>query len=157
MKQKIDEIKRQTTRETKAAVQAARQHNEAFTDTLRQTLKRRDEAHRETSGKLEASQRLFQKKVRSLDERAATLSRRFDSLSTRRGMEAEGYLNEITILKRMLRDAENNLFKLKNPYHGVEMGMLASTMETAGQTMKIREDLKNIKSRLGELERIDSR
>jgi predicted RNase H-like nuclease (RuvC/YqgF family) len=83
---------------------------------MRSHIQTRDDVHRETSSKLEASERHYQKRVKSLDEKAASLSRRYATLASRRGLEMEGYNSEINILRRMLRDAENNLFKLKNPY-----------------------------------------
>lgn len=83
---------------------------------MRSTMQTRDEVHRETASKADASERHYQKRVKSLDEKAASLARRHTALTSRRGLEMEGYNSEINILRRMLRDAENNLFKLKNPY-----------------------------------------
>eukprot|EP00026_Physarum_polycephalum_P007242 Phypoly_transcript_07300.p1 GENE.Phypoly_transcript_07300~~Phypoly_transcript_07300.p1 ORF type:complete len:435 (-),score=82.94 Phypoly_transcript_07300:243-1547(-) len=154
LRKRSDQVRREAERDAQATVQAVQQHSDAFADMMRSHMQTRDDVHRETASKLEASERHYQKRVKSLDEKAASLSRRYAALASRRGLEMEGYNSEINILRRMLRDAENNLFKLKNPYHGIEMGMLAASMENAGQTMRIREDLRNIKSRIGELERV---
>ena len=64
---------------------------------------------------------LFKEKTEKLTTRLKLMNQRYEALEKRRGLEVEGFKNDIKILRGRLKDVEKQLFKvcfLKSVVHG---------------------------------------
>jgi len=55
-------------------------------------------------------------KTEKLAKRLHLMKQRYESLEKRRGLEVEGFKNDIKILRSRLKDVEKQLFKVKRPH-----------------------------------------
>lgn len=53
-----------------------------------------------------------QEKVEKLTKRLQLMKQRYESLEQRRGLEVEGFKNDVKILRTRLKDVEKKLFKV---------------------------------------------
>lgn len=56
---------------------------------------------------------VYKEKTEKLAKRLLLMKKRYDSLEKRRGLEVEGFKNDIKILRARLKDVEKQLFKVK--------------------------------------------
>ena len=56
---------------------------------------------------------VYKEKMEKLAKRLLLMKKRYESLEKRRGLEVEGFKNDIKILRTRLKDVEKQLFKVK--------------------------------------------
>lgn len=57
---------------------------------------------------------VYKEKTEKLAKRLMLMKKRYESLEKRRGLEVEGFKNDIKILRTRLKDVEKQLFKVNN-------------------------------------------
>lgn len=55
---------------------------------------------------------MFKEKTEKLTRRLQLMNQRYTALEKRRGLEVEGFKNDIKILRQRLKDVEKQLFKV---------------------------------------------
>lgn len=60
----------------------------------------------------EASKNLFQQRTDKLTKRLCLMNSRYEALERRRGLEVEGYQNDIKLLRQRLKEMEKQLYKV---------------------------------------------
>lgn len=101
----------------------------------------------------EASRGLFKERTDKLTKRLRLMNTRYEALEKRKGLEIEGYKNDIRLLRQRLKEVEKQLYKLTLSLSGdQEMQILSHVRKTASNSKKLVGDLQNLKAKLYSLE-----
>ena len=101
----------------------------------------------------EASRGLFKQRTDKLTKRLELMNARYEALEKRKGLEVEGYKNDIRLLRQRLREVEKQLYKLTLSLSGdQDMQILSQVKKTASNSKKLVGDLQNLKAKLYSLE-----
>ncbi|XP_065645042.1 coiled-coil domain-containing protein 77 isoform X2 [Hydra vulgaris] len=96
----------------------------------------------------------FKIKVEKLTQRLQLMNQRYEALEKRRGLEVEGFKNDIKIMRQRLKDVEKQLFKVTvNIGDQFDFEILKNVHSTAHRAKKIAGELHNLKSHVYGLER----
>ena len=102
----------------------------------------------------EASRGLFKERTDKLTKRLNLMNARYEALEKRKGLEIEGYKNDVRLLRQRLKEVEKQLFKLTLSLTGdQDMQILTQVKRTAANSKKLVGDLQNLKAALYSLER----
>ena len=102
----------------------------------------------------EASRGLFKERTDKLTKRLNLMNARYEALEKRKGLEVEGYKNDVKLLRQRLKEVEKQLFKLTLSLTGdQDMQILTHVKRTAANSKKLVGDLQNLKAALYSLER----
>ena len=97
---------------------------------------------------------LFKDKTEKLTQRLKLMNQRYSTLEKRRGLEVEGFKNDIKMLRSRLKDVEKQLFKVTvNIGEQFDWEILHNTHRTAQRSKKIAGDLHGLKSKVYEMEK----
>ncbi|XP_048463757.1 coiled-coil domain-containing protein 77 [Rhincodon typus] len=86
-------------------------------------------------------------------KRLQLMTQRYEALEKRRGMEVEGFKNDIKLLRQRLKDVERQLFKVTlgiGPDQ--DLAILHEVRRTVSQSRHIQGELKNLKAKIYGLE-----
>ena len=101
----------------------------------------------------EASRGLFKQRTDKLTKRLGLMNARYEALEKRKGLEIEGYKNDVRLLRQRLREVEKQLYKLTLSLSGdQELQILSQVKKTASNSKKLVGDLQNLKAKLYSLE-----
>lgn len=101
----------------------------------------------------EASRGLFKERTDKLTKRLNLMNARYEALEKRKGLEIEGYKNDVKLLRQRLKEVEKQLFKLTLSLTGdQDMQILTQVKRTASNSKKLVGDLQNLKAALYSLE-----
>ena len=101
----------------------------------------------------EASRGLFKQRTDKLTKRLGLMNARYETLEKRKGLEIEGYKNDVRLLRQRLREVEKQLYKLTLSLSGdQESQILSQVKKTASNSKKLVGDLQNLKAKLYSLE-----
>ena len=82
------------------------------------------------------------------------MNQRYNALEKRRGLEIEGFKNDIKILRSRLKEVEKQLFKVTvNLGEQFDYEILHNTHKTALRSKKIAGELHGLKSKVYEMEK----
>ena len=102
----------------------------------------------------EASKGLFKERTDKLTKRLDLMNARYEALERRKGLEIEGYKNDVRLLRQRLKEVEKQLFKLTLSLTGdQDMQILTQVKRTASNSKKLVGDLQSLKAALYSLER----
>ncbi|XP_078423668.1 coiled-coil domain-containing protein 77 [Cetorhinus maximus] len=96
---------------------------------------------------------LFKERSDKTVKRLQLMTQRYEALEKRRGMEVEGFKNDIKLLRQRLKDVEKQLFKVTlgiGPDQ--DLAILHEVRQTNSQSRKIQGELKNLKAKIYGLE-----
>ncbi|XP_038636776.1 coiled-coil domain-containing protein 77 [Scyliorhinus canicula] len=96
---------------------------------------------------------LFKERSDKTVKRLQLMTQRYEALEKRRGMEVEGFKNDIKLLRQRLKDVEKQLFKVTlgiGPDQ--DLAILHEVRQTNNQSRKIQGELKNLKAKIYGLE-----
>ncbi|XP_078076442.1 coiled-coil domain-containing protein 77 isoform X3 [Mustelus asterias] len=96
---------------------------------------------------------LFKERSDKTVKRLQLMTHRYEALEKRRGMEVEGFKNDIKLLRQRLKDVEKQLFKVTlgiGPDQ--DLAILHEVRQTNSQSRKIQGELKNLKAKIYGLE-----
>lgn len=97
---------------------------------------------------------VFKDKTEKLTQRLKLMNQRYASLEKRRGLEVEGFKNDIKILRSRLKEVEKQLFKVTvNIGEQFDWEILHNTHRTAQRSKKIAGELHGLKSKVYEMEK----
>lgn len=101
----------------------------------------------------EVSKQVFRERTERLTKRLGLMNTRYQGLDKRRGLEVEGFKNDIKLLKQRLRDVEKQLYKVTLSFgEGEDMEILKDVRKTAGQSKKVMGELQHLKASIYSLE-----
>lgn len=96
----------------------------------------------------------FKSKTEKLSQRLKLMNQRYNALEKRRGLEIEGFKNDIKILRSRLKEVEKQLFKVTvNLGEQFDYEILHNTHKTALRSKKIAGELHGLKSKVYEMEK----
>ncbi|KAL8222172.1 UNVERIFIED_CONTAM: Coiled-coil domain-containing protein 77 [Gekko kuhli] len=96
---------------------------------------------------------LFKERSEKMGKRLQLMTQRYEALEKRRGMEVEGFRNDIRLLRQRLRDVEKQLFKVTMTVGpDQDLAILHEVRQGNQRTKKIQGELKNLKSKIYSLE-----
>ncbi|XP_060101746.1 coiled-coil domain-containing protein 77 [Heteronotia binoei] len=96
---------------------------------------------------------LFKERSEKMGKRLQLMTKRYEALEKRRGMEVEGFRNDIRLLQQRLRDVEKQLFKVTMTVGpDQDLAILHEVRQGNRKTQKIQGELKNLKSKIYSLE-----
>ncbi|XP_059508238.1 coiled-coil domain-containing protein 77 isoform X3 [Stegostoma tigrinum] len=96
---------------------------------------------------------LFKERSDKTVKRLQLMTQRYEALEKRRGMEVEGFKNDIKLLRQRLKDVERQLFKVTigiGPDQ--DLAILHEVRRTVSQSRHIQGELKNLKAKIYGLE-----
>ncbi|XP_067907217.1 coiled-coil domain-containing protein 77 isoform X2 [Heterodontus francisci] len=96
---------------------------------------------------------LFKERSDKTVKRLQLMTQRYEALEKRRGMEVEGFKNDIKLLRQRLKGVEKQLFKVTlgiGPDQ--DLAILHEVRQTNSQSRKIQGELKNLKAKIYGLE-----
>lgn len=97
---------------------------------------------------------VFKEKTEKLTRRLQLMNQRYTALEKRRGLEVEGFKNDIKILRQRLKDVEKQLFKVTlNIGEQFDWEVLHNVHRTAHRSKKLAGELHNLKSKVYDMER----
>lgn len=101
----------------------------------------------------EAAKGLFKQRTDKLTKRLKLMNARYEALERRKGLEIEGYKNDVRLLRQRLKEVEKQLYKLTLSLSGEQdMQILSHVKKTAFNSKKLVGDLQTLKARLYSLE-----
>ena len=101
----------------------------------------------------EASKGLFKERTDKLTRRLELMNARYEALEKRKGLEIEGYKNDVKLLRQRLKEVEKQLYKLTLSLTGdQDMQILTRVKKTAANSKKLVGDLQNLKAAIYSLE-----
>ncbi|XP_067856053.1 coiled-coil domain-containing protein 77 isoform X1 [Heptranchias perlo] len=101
----------------------------------------------------DVGRQLFKERSDKTVKRLQLMTQRYEALEKRRGMEVEGFKNDIKLLRQRLKDVEKQLFKVTlgiGPDQ--DLAILHEVRQTNGRSRKIQGELKNLKAKIYGLE-----
>jgi coiled-coil domain-containing protein 77 len=95
------------------------------------------------------------KKAKKLLQRLDLMKQRYQTLETRRTLEAEGYKSSIKILRTRLGEVEAQIYQLASQWSGgdEDLQVLHEVHSTSARSKKVLGELQQLKSRVHEAER----
>jgi len=97
---------------------------------------------------------VFKDKTEKLTKRLKLMNQRYATLEKRRGLEVEGFKNDIKMLRSRLKEVEKQLFKVTvNIGEQFDYEILHDTHRTAQRSKKIAGELHGLKSKVYEMEK----
>ncbi|XP_043564839.1 coiled-coil domain-containing protein 77 isoform X2 [Chiloscyllium plagiosum] len=101
----------------------------------------------------DVGRQLFKERSDKTVKRLQLMTQRYEALEKRRGMEVEGFKNDIKLLRQRLKDVERQLFKVTlgiGPDQ--DLAILHEVRRTVSQSRQIQGELKNLKAKIYGLE-----
>nr|XP_056702568.1 coiled-coil domain-containing protein 77 [Euleptes europaea] len=96
---------------------------------------------------------LFKERSEKMGKRLQLMTQRYEALENRRGMEVEGYRNDIKQLRQRLKDVEKQLFKVAMSVGpDQDLAILHEVRQGNQKTKKLQGELRNLKSKIHSLE-----
>ncbi|XP_054844890.1 coiled-coil domain-containing protein 77 [Eublepharis macularius] len=96
---------------------------------------------------------LFKERSEKMGKRLQLMTQRYEALEKRRGMEVEGFRNDIRLLRQRLKDVEKQLFKVAMTVGpDQDLAILHEVRQGNQRTKKIQGELRNLKSKIYSLE-----
>ncbi|XP_008936624.1 PREDICTED: coiled-coil domain-containing protein 77, partial [Merops nubicus] len=100
-----------------------------------------------------AGRELFKERSEKMGQRLKLMTQRYEALEKRRGMEVEGFRNDIKQLRQKLKDVEKQLFKVTLTIGpDQDLAVLREIRQGNRLTRKIQGELKNLKAKIYGLE-----
>ncbi|XP_077066161.1 coiled-coil domain-containing protein 77 isoform X1 [Siphateles boraxobius] len=96
---------------------------------------------------------IFKERSDKMANRLQLMTQRYEALEKRRVMEVEGFKTDIKHLRQKVKDVEKHLFKLTlNVGPNQDLAILHEVRQTNSRTVKVQDELKNLKAKIYRLE-----
>ncbi|KAG1957611.1 coiled-coil domain-containing protein 77 isoform X2 [Pimephales promelas] len=96
---------------------------------------------------------IFKERTDKMANRLQLMTKRYEALEKRRLMEVEGFKTDIKHLRQKVKDVEKHLFKLTvNMGPNQDLAILREVRQTNSRTVKVQDQLKNLKAKIYRLE-----
>lgn len=134
-------------------LQAQLEQSQQLAENYREQCITTEEELARVKDETEAGRGLFKERTDKLTKRLQLMNARYEALEKRKGLEIEGYKNDVKLLRQRLREVEKQLFKLTISLTGdQDMQILTQVKKTALNSKKLIGDLQNLKAAVYSLE-----